>query len=95
MKAISLADKEPSIVELLALAESEPVYIRTADGRDFLLEPADEFEREAAALGRSENFMSFLRNRSAERDESSAEEVARRLGLRDDPNAKEPISTQL
>ena len=82
MKAVNLGEKEHSVAELLELAESGPVCIRTAEGKDFLLEPADEFEREAAALGRSEKFASFLRSRSAESDESSADEVASRLGLR-------------
>jgi hypothetical protein len=81
MRVVNLAEKERAVSELLELAESEPVYIHTADGKSFLLEPADEFDREVALLGRSEKFMSFLRDRSAERNESSADDVARRLGL--------------
>jgi hypothetical protein len=81
MRAVNLAEKQHTVAELLELAESEPVYIRAADGKDFLLEPADVFEREAAELGSSEKFLSFLRSRSAENEDSSAEEVAGRLGL--------------
>ncbi len=32
-------DQQPTVGELLKLAEAEPVYIRAADGKDFLLEP--------------------------------------------------------
>lgn len=81
MRAVNLATQPHTVAELLKLAESDSLYIRAADGKGFLLEPADEFEREAAALGGSEKFMNFLKGRSAEREESSAHDVARRLGL--------------
>jgi hypothetical protein len=82
MKTIDLSRERLTLAELLELAKSEPVRIRAADGTDFLLEEADAFDREVATLATSERFMAFLRERSGETKESSAAEVARRLGLR-------------
>ena len=81
MRTVNLVEEQHTISELLQLAKSEPVLIHDVDGADFLLEEADELEREVAALGDSEKFMSFLQSRSAESAESSADEVARCLGL--------------
>ncbi len=66
MRTVDLAREERTLAELLALAQRESVLIRSATGGDFLLEPADDFDREVAALGQSERFMSFLRDRSKE-----------------------------
>ena len=46
--------------EVLTFAKSEAVLIRSPSGEDFVLESADEFDREVAALGASEKFASFL-----------------------------------
>ena len=81
MKTVDLAQENRTVTELLELAKSEPVFIHSADGRDFLLEEADEFEREVVALGGSEKFMSFLRGRSQEGTNIPASEVAKRLGI--------------
>ena len=81
MRTVNLVEEHRTISEFLELAKSEPVFIHAADGTDFLLEEADEFEREVGALGSSEKFRSFLRSRSAESTESSAADVAVRLGL--------------
>ena len=66
MKTIDLSKGKHSVAELLALAKSDTVLIHSPSGDDFLLEPADEFDREAAALGRNDKFMSFLKHRSEE-----------------------------
>jgi len=66
MKTIDLSKGEHSLSEILTLAKSEAVLIHSASGEDFLLEHADGFEREAAALGGSERFASFLEARSRE-----------------------------
>ena len=81
MRTVNLAEKKHTISQLMELAKSEPLLIHSSDGTDFVLEEADKFEREVVALGSSEKFMSFLRDRSAETTELSASEVARRLGL--------------
>lgn len=66
MKTIDLSKGKHSVAELLALAKSGTVLIHSPSGDDFLLEQADEFDREVAALGRSDKFMSFLKQRSEE-----------------------------
>lgn len=66
MKTIDLSKGKHSVAELLALAKSDSVLIHSPSGDDFLLEQADEFDREVAALGRSDKFMSFLEQRSKE-----------------------------
>ncbi len=87
MKTINLSEGEHTIDELIRLAKTEPVFIRDRDGRDFVLEEADEADREAAALGQSKKFMAFLKSRSAEGD-LSAGEVAQSLGLEGDEQAR-------
>ena len=43
----------PSVDELLAMARDESVLIVSRDGGSFLLEEADDFDREVARLGNS------------------------------------------
>ena len=66
MKTVDLSKGKHSVAELLALAKSDTILIHSPSGDDFLLEQADEFDREVAALGRSDKFMSFLKRRSEE-----------------------------
>ncbi|MCX7044850.1 MAG: hypothetical protein NTX50_05080 [Candidatus Sumerlaeota bacterium] len=81
MKSVDLSEETRSITELLDWASEEPVLIHTAQGKDFVLEEADDFEREAAMLGNSERFMAFLRGRAQTGKESPAADVAKRLGI--------------
>jgi len=81
MRTVNLADGDQSIAEIIALAKSEPVLLHAADGTDFVIEEADRFEREVAALGASDTFMSFLEKRSKEEKELSAPDAAKRLGI--------------
>ena len=67
--------------ELLALAKSETLLIRSPSGEDFLLEQADEFDREVAALGSSGNFMAFLDARSKEEEDIPLSEARSKRGL--------------
>jgi len=53
------------------MAKSDAVIIKGSDGVQYILEEAEEFEREAASLGKSEKFMSFLKKRSEEKGGSS------------------------
>jgi len=84
MKTVNLAQGDRSVSELIELAKVEPVLVHAADGTDFVFEEADEFEREVAALGASEKFMSFLQRRSEEGEEIPASDVAKRLGIDSD-----------
>jgi hypothetical protein len=66
MKTVDLRSEQRSLSEVLALAKSEAVLIRSPGGEEFLVEPAGEFDREIASLGSSERFLSFLDARSKE-----------------------------
>ncbi len=81
MKTVDLREGEHSLSEVLTLAKSEAVLIRSASGEDFLLEQADEFDREVAALGASEKFMSFLGARAKETGDIPLEEVRKKRGV--------------
>jgi hypothetical protein len=75
MKTIDLSKGQPSLSEVLALAKSETIFIHSDSGEDFLLEHADEFDREVAALVASEKFISFLESRSKETGEISISQI--------------------
>ena len=51
------------------------------DGSEFVIEAADAFDREAAQLGASAKFMSFLAERSRKPGRLSLEDVERRVNL--------------
>jgi len=78
MKRIDLAKEQRSLSEVLDCAKVETVLIRSVSGEDFVLEPADEFDREVAELGGSERFLSFLHARSQETGDISLHEVRRK-----------------
>jgi hypothetical protein len=81
MKIIDLAKTHPSIDEILRMARFDMVLIHGTDGVQYILEEADEFEREVAALGQSEKFMTFLQKRAEEPGGKSLNEIAQELGI--------------
>jgi hypothetical protein len=81
MRTVDLSKEKHSLKELLALAKSETLLIRSPSGEDFLLEQADEFDREVAALGSSAKFMSFLDARSKEEEDIPLSEARSKRGL--------------
>lgn len=62
--------------ELLAIARQEAVLLVSPDGTSFVLEEADDFDREVTELGSSKKFMSFLEERSREQGVISIEQLA-------------------
>jgi len=81
MKTIDLSKEQCSLSEALTLAKSEGVLIHSTSGEDFLLEPADDFDREAAALGASQKFTSFLDTRSNETGDIPISKVREKRGI--------------
>jgi hypothetical protein len=67
MITLDLRQQSVTLEELLHFASSDSVLIRTDDGQEYILESADEFDREVAMLGQSEKFMQFLAERSKEK----------------------------
>jgi hypothetical protein len=64
---------------LFQVAASEAVHAIAKDGMIFVLEPADEYEREVMQLGQSAKFMAFLAEQSKETCGISLEEAMKRL----------------
>ncbi len=79
MKTLDLTGKRITLDELLELAATDAVRILTADGRAFVLEQADDFEKEVALLGKSKKFQRFLNKRSKEAATTSLEDYRRSL----------------
>ena len=79
MKTVNLSKESPSVTELLAMAREKSVLLVSDDGTTYLLEEADDFDREVAALGKSDRFMRFLKKRSKEKSVISIEALAEEL----------------
>lgn len=79
MITLDLRTQHLTIDELFQAATSEAVQVIAKDGTIFVLEPADEFEREIAQLGQSKKFMAFLAERSQETGGISPEDAIKRL----------------
>lgn len=80
MRTIDLTKRRHSLAEILSMARSESLLVHCASGDDFLIEAADDFDREAAALGKNDRFMSFLAARAGETGDIPIGEVHRRRG---------------
>ena len=78
MRRIDLTSEKYTLAELLELARSDNILIHSSAGEDYVLERADEFEREVAALGASEKFMSYLQARSDESNDLTLKQVHHR-----------------
>jgi hypothetical protein len=65
MKTIDLAEVKIDLDHAIELARKEPLLLLTADGREFFMTLADNFEQEVESLGRSQAFQQFLDERSA------------------------------
>jgi hypothetical protein len=79
MITLDLRQQRVTLEELLHFASSDSVLIRTDDGQEYILESADEFDREVAMLGKSEKFMQFLAERSKEKGTITLEQLKKDL----------------
>jgi hypothetical protein len=79
MKTLDLARKQMTLEGLLKLAKAGSVRILTADGHAFVLEDADDFDKEVELLGKSKKFRRFLNQRSKEAATTSLEAYRRSL----------------
>src|SRR5437764_3710865 len=79
MKTINLKEESPTVAQLLAMARKKSVLLVSKDGATFVLEEADEFDKEVAELGGSDKFIEFLTKRSKEQAVTSIEEFAKQL----------------
>ncbi len=79
MKTLDLTRKQITLEELLTLAATGPVRIVATDGHVFVLEDADEFDKEVQLLGKSKKFQRFLKERSKEPATTSLEDYKQSL----------------
>ena len=79
MKTLDLTRKNITLEELLKLAAAGSVRIVTADGHAFILEDADDFDKEVQLLGKSKEFRRFLKERSKEASKTSLEDYKQSL----------------
>ena len=64
MKTVNLEEQKLDLRAVIDLAEKEPVVLLTADGREFVVAQADDFDREVETLRGSQAFQRFLDERS-------------------------------
>lgn len=79
MKTLDLSRMHVTVDRLLELAAAGSIRILTADGRAFVLEAADDFDKEVQLLGKSAKFRRFLNQRSKETATTSLEAYRRSL----------------
>jgi hypothetical protein len=98
MTTYDLRTQDVTIDELFRRAVDEAIRVITKDGRTFVIELADEFEREVALLSQSESFMAFLAERSRHKEGSiSLEELEREIELelaREQEEAENKVNNQ-
>lgn len=81
MITINLRKQKHSTDELLAIARNEPLMVYDKDGKNYILEETDEFEKEVKELGSSERFMKFLNERSKEKETIPISSITKKLGI--------------
>lgn len=79
MKTVDLEKEKPNLSEVIDLARKEPVLLRTADGKEFFISEADDFEREVETLRGSQSFQRFLDERSASMGGFSLDEIEKEI----------------
>ncbi len=85
MITLDLRQKPVSVDELLHLAADDSVVVVNRDGKQYIVEAADAFDREAAELGQSAKFASVLAECSRESGSVPLDEIERRLHTESDP----------
>lgn len=74
MKTLDLSREQISVEDLLKLASGGSVRVVAAGGQTFVIEEADDFEKEVELLSKSRKFQRFLEERSKEPATTSLEE---------------------
>jgi hypothetical protein len=87
MKTIDLATDQTSIEDIFQLAEHQHLFVRTPDGKVFLVtevedeDAADDFADEVALTRQSAALRELLTERSKESGKYTLDEVRQKLGL--------------
>jgi hypothetical protein len=75
MKTVDLTSEAPTVDQLVKLAASENVILRTAEAREFLLAELEGLDEEVEAICRNQELMQFLDERSQEQRRYSLTQV--------------------
>lgn len=79
MKTLDLTQERLTVDDLLKMARGESLRIVADDGVAFVLEEADDFDKEVELLGKSEKFQQFLNDRAKEPGGMSLDDYRRSL----------------
>jgi len=77
MKTIYLARENPTLLDLLTLADKDNIILRTQAGREFVIAEVNDFE----LVRHHEELMEFLLQRSRETKSYTLEETKERLAI--------------
>ena len=75
MKTVNLKREKLDLHAVIELAGKVPVVMLTADGREFVVAQADDFDREVESLRGSQAFQRFLEERSRNTGRIPLEEI--------------------
>jgi hypothetical protein len=75
MKTIRLDEVKRDLDSAINLTWNEPLLLLTADGQEFFMTLADDFEQEVDTLRQSQAFQRFLDERSASRQRIPLEQI--------------------
>ncbi len=81
MKIVELEKEMLTLDEAIALAKSEGVVLRQANGEMFAIAPVDDFEVEVDLLKKNKKFMAYLAELSQEEATISLQGLREELGL--------------
>jgi hypothetical protein len=79
LKTIDLAREKLDLEQVIDLAREQPLLLLTADGKEFCLAEADDFDREVELLRGSPAFQQFLDQRAAYTRTIPLEEIEKEL----------------
>ena len=81
MKTIYLSRENPTLLDVLALADEDNIILRTQEGREFVLAEVNDFSREVELVRQHQELMGFLGQRSRETKTYTLKEARERLDL--------------
>ncbi len=81
MKVIELKQTQPTLDEVIDLAEEELIVLRKSDGSVFALSSVDDFDVEVELLKNNPEFMAFLSQLSQEEATISLQDLRKELAL--------------
>ena len=81
MKIIDVGQAQPTLEEVMGLAQEELVVLRKPDGSVFALSHVDDFDVEVELLKNNPEFMAFLKKLSQEEATISLQDLRKELAL--------------